>query len=258
MNQKYYSWGLPVDISTHGHQIDQLINILHVFMIALFVGWCAFLIYTLVRFRQKPAKKAEYHEKHFKTPTYLEIGVALFEVALLFVLAIPLFYQVRRQFPPEDKSLIVRVVAEQFAWNIHYPGPDGVFGKTDIKKISPANPLGMDATDPAGKDDITNLNQLHVPVNTPVIVELSSKDVIHGFAIPVMRVKQDVIPGQQVRVWFEAKDTGNFEIACAQLCGLGHYRMRGFFIVETKEKFDAWIAAELAKRAPKPLLRTDT
>ncbi len=124
-----------------------------------------------------------------------------------------------------------------------------MFGKTDPKLISESNPLGLDPKDVNGQDDIITLNQLHIPVDTPVIVDLSSKDVIHSFSLPVMRVKQDVIPGQMIPVWFEAKSTGNFEIACAQLCGLAHYRMRGFLIVESKEDFAKWLNEQAAEKA---------
>lgn len=246
--QKDYGFGFPVDISTHGYEIDRLINIVHVFMAILFIGWFIFFVYTLFRFRAKPGHKAAYHTKHFKLPTYLEVGVAITEVILLVVFSIPLWYHVKKDFPAKEKSLEVRVVAEQFAWNIHYPGKDGVFGKTDPKLMNASNPTGLDPDDPAGKDDVTTINQLHVPANKPVIAHLTSKDVIHSFALPVMRVKQDVIPGQSIPVWFEAKRAGNFEIACAQLCGLGHYRMRGYFIVDENEAFNTWMDGEIAAK----------
>ena len=94
------------------------------------------------------------------------------------------------------------MVGEQFAWNIHYPGPDGKFGRTDIKLVSADNPLGLDRTDPNAKDDITTINQLNLPVDRPVLVHLSSKDVIHSFGLYEMRVKQDAIPGMNIPVWF--------------------------------------------------------
>lgn len=247
--QQKYGWGLPIDISVHGPQIDHLIILVHIFMAVLFVGWFSFLIYTLFRFRARPGHKAEHHIKHFKLPTYLEIGVAIFEVVLLFAFSIPLWHHWREDMPDKAKAVHIKVVAEQFAWNIHYPGQDGVFGRTDPKLIDPSNPIGLDPADPAGKDDIININQLHIPVHTPVIVDLTSKDVIHSFFLPVMRVKQDVIPGESIPVWFEATQTGDFEIACAQLCGLGHYRMRGFFTVDTKEDFEKW----LKDQAPAPV-----
>ncbi len=247
--QKYYGWGMPVDISTHGAQIDRLIYLVHIFMAVLFVGWFLFLMFSIFRFRERPGHKATYKINPFKTPTVLEIGVALFEVLLLCAFAFPVWHQVKDEFPSADKALQIRVVAEQFAWNIHYPGKDGIFGKTDPKLMNPSNPMGLDPNDPAGRDDVTTLNQLHIPVHTPVIAHLSSKDVIHCFALTVMRVKQDVVPGQSVPIWFEAKDTGDFEISCAQLCGLGHYRMRGYFVVDSKEKFDGWMAEQIVGKA---------
>lgn len=140
----------------------------------------------------------------------------------------------------------MRVVAEQFAWNVHYPGADGRFGRTDIALLGPANPLGLDRTDPAAKDDIATINQLHLPVNRPVIVYLSSKDMVHSFTLPQMRVKQDATPGIAQPVWFTPTETGQWEIVCSQLCGLGHYRMRGFYTIQTQADFDAWLAAEAA------------
>lgn len=244
---QYYGWGLPINISTYNGDIDSLINILHIFMFILFIGWSLFLLFTLFKFRQRPGHKAEYHGHHFKAPTYIEVGVALFEVLLLVGFSFPIVYRSRNPAPSADQAFQVRVVGEQYAWNIHYPGPDGKFGKTDIKLISPSNPLGVDRGDADAKDDITAVNQLHIPVDKPVIAYISSKDVIHSFSLPVMRVKQDAVPGQITKIWFQAKQTGMFEINCAQLCGLGHYRMRGFFFVETSEQNAAW----LAKMAPK-------
>ncbi len=247
--EKLYGYWLPADISAHGAAIDKLIWVIHIFMAVLFFGWLIFLIYTLIRFRARPGHKAAYHPKHFKFTTYLEVFVAIFEALLLVGFSFPILQQVRNDMPAKDKSLEIRVVAEQFAWNIHYPGPDKKFGRSKPELMDPSNPLGLDPADPASADDIVSINQLHIPVNKPVIVHLSSKDVIHSFFLPVMRVKQDVLPGQEIPVWFEARKTGNFEIACAQLCGLGHYRMRGFFSVHTQEEFDQWIASQ-AKPAP--------
>ena len=229
MHNHYYGWGLPFNASAHGAAIDRLIYMIHGFMALLFAGWLLYLMIALIRFRQRPGRQAIYQIRHSKTANYLEVGVALFEILLLFGFSFPIFNHYRNLLPPKDQALEVRVVAEQFAWNIHYPGADGIFGRTSRSLINPSNPVGLDRSDPAAADDRTVVNQLHVPVHKPVIVRLSSKDVIHSFFLPVMRVKQDVIPGQVIPVWFEAVETGKFEIGCAQLCGLGHYRMRGFF-----------------------------
>ncbi len=244
---KYYGWGLPFDASVNGHSVDQLIYIVHGFMAVLFVGWLVFFLTALFKFRARPGHKAEYHPKHSKISSYLEIAVVIFEVVLLIGFSFPIFGAYRNQLPPKDKSLEVQIVAEQFAWNVHYPGPDRIFGKLKPELMGPGNPLGLDPLDPVSKDDIVAINQLHIPVGKPIIVHLNSKDVIHSFFLPVMRVKQDVIPGQTVSVWFEAAKTGKFEIACAQLCGLGHYRMRGLFMIETPEQFSTWMQGLVKK-----------
>ncbi len=245
--EKYYGWWIPFDASTHGYRIDALLNILNVVIAVLFLGWLAFLLYTLVRFRARPGHKADYHEKHFKLPTFLELGIIALEVLLLSAFSIPIWYHLKKDFPKGPDTVYVRVIAQQFAWNIHYPGADGVFGKADPKLMDSSNPVGLDKSDAAAKDDIVTMNQFHVPVGRPVSIELSSKDVIHSFALPVMRIKQDAIPGYVMPVWFEAKKTGQFEIACAQLCGLGHYRMRGSFIIDTPEDFTKWMNEQAAQ-----------
>jgi cytochrome c oxidase subunit II len=241
MDNAFNGWWLPINISTHGAGIDRLIVTLHWFMALLFVGWLLYFLYCLVRFRSGAQPKADLSQKHFKLPTYLEIGIVFVEAALLLFVASPIWAKVKNEFPNPAEAVTVRVVAEQFAWNIHYPGRDGKFGRTDIKNMDGTNPVGVDRTDPNGVDDLVTINELKVPVNKPVIVQLSSKDVIHSFGIPVMRVKQDAIPGMDIPIWFQATQTGNFEIACAQLCGLGHYRMRGAFQVIAPEEFQAWL-----------------
>ncbi len=243
--------GMPTNASTHGAEIDQLVNYMHVFMAVLFVGWSIFFIYTLVRYRAGRNPKADYVGAKSHVSSYLEAGVVLIEAVLLIGWALPIWAAKVHDFPPADEALEIRVVAEQFAWNIHYAGPDGVFGRTAPEHIDKAlNPVGLDPTDSFGRDDITTINQLHVPVHQPVIIKLTSKDVIHCFSLLQMRVKQDIIPGMMIPVWFEATMTTpedeRWEIACAQLCGLGHYRMRGFFEIHTRDSYDAWMAGQVA------------
>jgi cytochrome c oxidase subunit 2 len=246
--------GLPPLASAHGGQIDNLIGWIHIFMAILFVGWGGFFLYTLVRFRQSRNPVADYKGVTSHRSTYLEIGVAVVEAVLLIGFAIPLWAARIGDIPPENESVVVQVTGEQFAWNMHYPGPDGRFGRTDIALLDlQSNPLGLDRSDPAGMDDITTVNQLYLPVNKPVIVRLRSKEVIHSFGVPEFRVKQDAVPGLTIPIWFvptvttaEMRTrTGNpqfqYEIACAQLCGLGHARMRGFVTVQTAEEFQRWV-----------------
>ena len=246
--------GLPPLASAHGGQIDGLIGWIHVFMLVLFVGWGGFFAFALVRFRRSRNPVANYTGVKSHTSSYLEVAVFVVEVVLLFGFAIPMWAARVDHRPAESDALIVHLTGEQFAWNVRYAGPDGVFGRTDLKLLdAQANPLGIDRSDPAAKDDVTTLNQLYLPVNKPVIIRLRSKDVIHSFGVPEFRVKQDAIPGLTIPVWFiptvttaemrirTGKPEFQYEIACAQLCGLGHYRMRGFVTVQTAEEFQKWM-----------------
>lgn len=225
---------------------DSLINILHLFMIVLFVGWGVFFVYCLVKYRARPDRRASSTLIKAKISKYVEVGVAIFEAALLIGLAIPVWAEVKIDFPTDEENPVrVRVVAEQFAWYFQYPGPDGEFGKIAPEHLDPAtNPLGLDPNDPKGQDDVT-AGELHFPVQRPVIAELTSKDVIHSFFIPVLRVKQDVIPGMRIPVWFRAKETGNYEIACSQLCGNNHYSMRALMTIhESEDAFEQWLVEQ--------------
>jgi cytochrome c oxidase subunit 2 len=246
--------GLPPLATTHGGQIDNLIGWIHVFMLILFVGWGGFFTYCLIRFRRSRNAVANYTGVKSKASTYSEIGVAVVEAILLVGFAIPLWAARIGDLPPESEALVVQVTGEQFAWNVHYAGPDGVFGRTDIKLIDlQSNPLGLDRSDPGAKDDVTTVNQLYLPVNKPIIVKLRSKDVIHSFGVPEFRVKQDAVPGLTIPIWFiptittadMRTRTGNpefeYEIACAQLCGLGHAKMRGLVTVQSAEEFQKWM-----------------
>lgn len=231
---------LPENLSAHGAEIDQTIFLLHYFMGALFFGWGAFFVYCLVRFRKGANPKASYEGSHSKLPTYLEVGVLVVEIVLLVFFSMPVWAKYKNAAPKDSEAEHVRVIAQQFAWNIHYPGPDGKFGRTDSSLVSDTSPIGLDKNDPASADDVTTINELNLPVDKPVIVELSSLDVIHSFFLPSFRVKQDAIPGMNIKIWFTATKTGHSEIACAQLCGLGHYRMRGFIDILTPEDYAKW------------------
>jgi len=305
--------GLPIDVSAHGARIDQLLLWVHVLMAVLFVGWIALFFYILVRFRRGRQPKADYTGVTTHASSYVEAIVAVVEVALLVGISIPFWsWKVNAAATPDAAAIRIRVTAQQFAWNVHYPGADGIFGRTDIKLCNEqTNPIGLDRDgDPQAKDDIVTVNQLHIPVNKPVIIDLTTKDVIHSFSLPVLRVKQDTIPGMTIPVAFTATQTsdqirdqltrtlklpadkklegliamadyadasGNSlvkkgkgvtdavakkladagvpeiqvgprysaEIACAQLCGLGHYRMKGFLNIDDEKQYKAWMQDEL-------------
>jgi cytochrome c oxidase subunit 2 len=254
--------GLPPLASQQGAALDHALGLVHVLMLVLFVGWGAFFVYLLVRFRRKRHPVADYTGVTSHSSTWLEVAVAVAEAVLLVGFSMPLWADRVERFPNPAEATRLRVVAEQFAWNFHYPGPDGIFGRSDPKLIDlQSNPLGLDRSDPAAKDDVTTVNQLYLPVGKPVLIELTSKDVIHSFALQDMRVKQDAVPGMMIPVWFvptvttdEMRErTGDpnfgYEISCAQLCGLGHYRMRGYVTVETPEAFQKWMDEQEAQLA---------
>ena len=235
---------LPDAASAHAGDVDQTMVLVHALMAVLFFGWTIFFTYVLIRFRRKAHPSATHTGLRGGWSTWIEGAVLAAEVALLAFFSIPIWSARVDAFPSEQQSTVVRVVAEQFAWNVHYPGADGRFGRTDPALLGPSNALGLDRADPAGRDDITTINQLNLPIGRPVIVHLSSKDVVHSFALPQMRVKQDAIPGIPQPVWFTPTQTGQWEIVCSQLCGLGHYRMRGFYTIQTPEEYAAWLASE--------------
>ena len=255
----------PPGASAHAAGIDRMVDWVHILMLPLFVGWIAYFMYVLVRFRKGRNPQANYRGASGKANKIVEIGVCIAEVVLLVGFSIPLWSERVDAFPDESEAVVVRVVAQQFAWNFWYPGADGVFGNADPRLVDEeSNPVGLDREDEAAKDDIITLNQLHLPKGKPAIIHISSKDVIHCFNLPNMRIKQDAVPGLSIPVWFvptittaemrvelksreRYKDTADdfvYEIACAQLCGNSHYSMRGFLTVETPEEFQAWLDEE--------------
>ena len=273
---------LPYDISIHGAQGDLLTDILHIFMLVLFVGWGIFIIYCLVRFRARAGHKAVYAPIKAKFANYIEWGVVFFEAAIFVFISEPVWRAYKNDRPDAAGALTVRVVAQQFQWNSHYAGPDGVFDKMDPYLVDEqSNPLGL----PDDTDDITLQGQLHIPDDRPIIVELSSKDVIHSFSVPVLRVKQDAVPGMEIPIWFQVKkdsealatlreqfqaeksevegmrpedmtalqfalslqDVLAVENACAQLCGLSHFNMRGLVYIHTAETFETWLEEQSAE-----------
>jgi cytochrome c oxidase subunit 2 len=252
---------MPVDGSAHGAELDHMTGLLHWLMAVLFVGWGLYFIYVLFRFRAGANPKASYTgvKSHFSS--YIEIGVVVAEVIILVAFAIPAWARWVTPHDPTDDPLVVRVVGQQFAWNVHYSGADGVFGPSDPHLVDEStNPIGLDRSGAGAQDDVVTINQLHLPVDRPVTLLLSTKDVIHSFFLPTMRGKQDAIPGMEIPVHFKpvmttpeeskfpacAAARSCWEIACSQLCGLGHYRMRGYFMVHEEAEFDAWLGDQVA------------
>ncbi len=276
----------PFDASYEGFKTDVLNGWVHILMLILFVFWGAFLIYVLIKFSSKNNPKANYNGMKGKFSKYAEGGIILFEVFLLFALAIPGFNDLKYDIPEDNEPdvEVIRVIAQQFQWNIHYPGEDGVFGKTYADSVDQddQNFIGL-SREGAGKDDIVTMNQLHIPKDKMIKIKLSSMDVIHSFALPEMRVKQDAIPGMEVAIFFKAKTSTDdylnflkdnnpirynstleldqetydmfpeesknlyrgYQISCNQLCGNSHYKMRGYMTVHEQDDYNNWLESNI-------------
>ncbi len=238
--------GLPLLGSEHGADVDSLILYVHLLMVALFVGWTAYFLYTIWRFRSSRHPKADYVGTTTHATTWIEGAVALIEGVLLIGFAIPLWAHRVDEFPDPAKSTVMRVIAQQFSWMARYPGPDGKFGSNRIDLISRENPLGLDKSDPAAKDDISlpPASEMAVPVGKPVIVHLTSLDVIHSFKVVPLRMTQDANPGMSIPFHFVPTITNTYQIQCSQLCGNGHSTMKGIFRVLSTNEFDAWLKSK--------------
>ncbi len=195
----------------------------------------------------------------------------------MFGFAFPIWAERVNDVPDSRDAEYIRVIAQQYAWNIHYPGADGIFGDTKVELVDEQdNPIGLDRNSEFSSDDFYTINQLHIPVNKKIRIDLTTKDVIHNFKLPELRVSQDAIPGMNIPVHFEATMTSeefletakgtkregkSLEIACAQLCGLGHYRMKGYLTIHEDEGFQSWLdeqAEYFRRRIPHIKYKTPT
>ena len=240
-----YGWWLPVQASTYAARIDDSLMTLHIAMLVIFGLWAVYMAYCLIRYRKGKNPTADYSFKDSMKAYTPDVIIFVFEVWLIFFVGVPIWAHIKEDLPKPEAATVMNVVAEQFAWIFHYPGPDGKFGKSDVHLVNANNPLGIDPNDADGKDDIVSVNECNVPLGKPVLIHLTAMDVIHSFFVPEFRIKQDAVPGMKINVWVEPNQTGQFEVGCAQLCGTGHYRMRADFFVKTPQEYDQWVAAQL-------------
>ncbi len=232
--------GIAPNAALQGYALDSMLEMLHWFMLVLFVGWGSFYAYTLWRFRAGKNPKANYVGTTSHLPTKLEGGVLVLEVVLLMAFAAPIWANRVDEFPTGPNVVHLRAVGQQFQWNFQYMGPDGTFGKRDPMLVSASNPLGLDRSDAAAADDLVATNEFHIPLNTPCIIDVMSKDVIHDFCIPNMRTMEDAIPGAIIPLTFIPIKTGTYDVVCAQLCGSGHALMRATLVVDTPADYQKW------------------
>ncbi len=239
---------LPVVASAHGRSVDNLLMYVHWLMLVLFVGWLTYFVFALLRFRasRHPRANPVGIKSHFSS--YLEGGVALTEALLLVAFAVPLWAKRVSDPPLAPAAVEIGVLGRQFNWVAHYAGVDGVMGRQDPALSTAADPFGLDRkNDPHAADDVVVQGNLVVPVGRPVLVHLSSLDVVHSLAIPAMRVCQDAIPGMSIPVWFTPTRQGEYKITCAQLCGNSHYGMFATLKVVSPAEYDRWLAEQSAK-----------
>jgi cytochrome c oxidase subunit 2 len=234
-----HPWWFPAGASLNAGALDQQFRIAFSILGGLFVAAQILLAAFLLSSRKKEV--SAYLLGNWK----LEIAWTLAIAALFFwfnVSGEKLWSRVMNHHGRSD-ALQVEVTGAQFQWYFRYPGPDGIFGKFDAQKFArpdEGNPLGLDPTDPNGRDDVVSTS-LVLPVGRNVELTLRAQDVIHSVFIPAMRFKQDAVPGMSIHAHLQPVVAGNYEIACAELCGLGHYRMRAQVRVLSQEEFDSWL-----------------
>jgi cytochrome c oxidase subunit 2 len=237
----------PKLTSVHGAEIDGVFNAVLIVTGIAFVITQGLLGYFVARYGSRGSEHADYWHDNPKAEFFLLTGTAIILVILVFM-GQRVWLKYYFSGLPEN-ALTVQVTGQQFQWNFHYAGADGKFGRTDLRLVGPTNFIGLDENDPDAKDDIVTIGDMHIPMNKPIVVRLRSKDVIHSFFLPNFRVKQDAVPGLSIEVPFTPDTAGSWEIACAELCGNNHFKMKGKITVDASDAdFEKWMKEQLAAR----------
>jgi cytochrome c oxidase subunit 2 len=252
--------GVPGLASEHGEMVDHMLGLIQWFMLLLFLGWSTFLVIVFTKFRQSKSPNADYVGVRGHASTHIEIGVVIVELILLLGFAFPLWSTQSEQYPMGPDAVKIRAVGEKFNWSFQYAGLDGNLGNQEIRFVntSTGNMIGRDLKDPNGKDDFVKSGEMTIPVGRPVIIDVTSKDVIHNLALVSMRIAQDATPGVRAHIWFRPTKIGEYDIICGQLCGVGHSGMKAKLTVVSEKDFDAFmkdnseeaLKAAAAKTAP--------
>jgi cytochrome c oxidase subunit 2 len=229
-------WWTP--IASNWGYIDTTLVITFWITGVVFSAVVLFMAYCVWRFRHREGARAHYEPENRKLESWLTVVTALGVAAMLTPGLFVWSHFVHA--PPEATE--AEVVAQQWLWSYRLPGADGKLGKADNRLVSADNPLGVDPADPAGRDDvIVNAGDLHLPVDKPVKMLLRSIDVLHDFYVPEFRAKMDLVPGMVTYFWLTPTRTGTFDVLCAELCGTGHYQMRGAVMVDAEADYQAWL-----------------
>jgi cytochrome c oxidase subunit II len=246
-----FSWDMltyfPAAVSTYSQAHDELFKLVYYLSVGIFLLVNAVLLYFVVRYRHRPgATSYHYHGNNVVEftwtllPTILFAGLGLYSDEMWKIMKYP------SRIPTPDVE--IDVVGQAFAWNARYPGADGILGKRAAKHRSGSNLFGIDPSDPRGNDDIVLTGEFNLPINKNVVVHLSSVDVLHSYFLPHFRIKQDAVPGSWIDVWFNGLKSGKYELACAELCGSGHYSMRGVLNMQSDEDFNKWMNGKIESR----------
>lgn len=229
-----WGWTMTEPVSTFGGRIDDIYMLILWITGAIFVLTEGLLLWFVIRYRRRDGRRAHYSHGNAR----LEVAWTLIPFVIVLLIAwasADVWMEVkaadRTAVAATEADLFLSVSAKQFEWNVTYPGADGELG-TD--------------------DDFVKRNQIHVPVGRAIRIDLTSEDVIHSFFLPEFRVKQDAVPGMVIPVWFQATEVGEYPLACAELCGIGHYRMRASLTVHEPDDFDAWLASETGAAGAEP------
>ncbi|MGI9250434.1 MAG: c-type cytochrome [Pseudohongiellaceae bacterium] len=241
------------DIATDWSTIDLTINVTFWVTGAVFILVNLFMAYCVYRFRHKPGHKAVYEPENTQLEKWLTIVTA---VGVAVMLAPGLIVWAQFVDVPEEAAEY-EVLAQQWQWQFRYPGDDGVMGVADVAFVSETNPFGINPEDPNGQDDVVvNNPEMHLPVDKPVKALLRSHDVLHNYTVPQFRVKMDLVPGLVSYLWFKPTKIGSYDILCEELCGIGHFIMRGKVVVDTQADYDTWLAQQptfAETQAPNPV-----
>lgn len=273
-NEKLKGKILGAPASDHGVLVDRMLYITLAITFIVFVITQVALFWFSYKYQESDKRKAFFYPHNNKLEL---IWTAIPAITLTILVGFGIFYWFKITGDAPKDAMQVEVVGKQFGWEFRYPGKDGILGKKYFKNVSPEknNPVGQLWDDPANQDDVFVEQEMHLVVNKPVKLVIGAKDVIHDVGLAHFRMKMDAVPGTPTTMWFTPKYTtkqmkemtGNpdfvYEISCDQMCGKGHWSMRGTIVVETQEEFDAWMAAKkpqylVANPDKDPAVKKDT
>ena len=226
------------DIASNWGAMDDTINLTFWIGGGVFILVCLFMVYCMFKFSYKDGRKVEYKPEDHKLEKILTVATTLGVAALLA----PGLIVWNEYINTPKNALNIEVMAWQWGWQYRLPGKDGKLGTAKVAKISDENPFGINLDDPNGKDDVLiQSDELHLKTNRPVQILLRSVDVLHNFYVPQFRSKMDAIPGIVTYYWFEPNKVGEYEVLCAEYCGVGHYGMRAKVVVENEQNYENWL-----------------